>query len=381
MNKVDKEFKPSVWAIGKSNIIYFLMFIFLALGINAYNELPREDFPEIVTSEVFISTINPGNTAEDIERFITSPLEEAVKGVSNLVDVTSTSLENYSIIRLEFDEEIEIELAKQKVRDLIDSVISGEDWPTFNNVKVDPDILSMSIAEEMPILNINLVGDYPTESLKNYAEILEKRIEKLDLSLQELDDQISAKKNLIEEAKALMKKYTEQQKNVRNNREFDSLTKETEYQELEIQLAEKNIKEFKAQIELKNESIETVKSTLSEKTDHLKHKKGELDNILKETEKEENMLLNKSEDYKKLIEERLLFAYGKIRSNVKNGLAIVPIERGAAGGSYFTIPPQVQMEIASRKKIITDEHSGRILVDEVLATEQKEKMEKLFSSI
>ena len=93
------------------------------------------------------------------------------------------------------------------------------------------------------------------------------------------------------------------------------------------------------------------------------------------------MLLSKSEDYKKLIEERLLFAYGKIRSNVKNGLAIVPVERGAAGGSYFTIPPQVQMEIASRKKIITDEHSGRILVDEVLASEQKEKMEKLFSSI
>ena len=186
MNKVDKEFKPSVWAIGKSNIIYFLMFIFLALGINAYNELPREDFPEVITSEVFISTVNPGNTAEDIERFITSPLEEAVKGVSNLVDVTSTSLENYSIIRLEFDEEIEIELAKQKVRDLIDSVISGEDWPTFNNVKVDPDILSMSIAEEMPILNINLVGDYPTESLKNYAEILEKRIEKLD-EIKEVD--------------------------------------------------------------------------------------------------------------------------------------------------------------------------------------------------
>ena len=186
MNKVDKEFKPSVWAIGKSNIIYFLMFIFLALGINAYNDLPREDFPEVITSEVFISTINPGNTAEDIERFITSPLEEAVKGVSNLVDITSTSLENYSIIRLEFDEEIEIELAKQKVRDLIDSVISGEDWPTFNNVKVDPDILSMSIAEEMPILNINLVGDYPTESLKNYAEILEKRIEKLD-EIKEVD--------------------------------------------------------------------------------------------------------------------------------------------------------------------------------------------------
>ena len=180
MNKVDKEFKPSVWAISKSNIIYFLMFIFLAFGINAYNNLPREDFPEIITSEVFISTINPGNTPEDIERFITVPLEEAVKGVSNLVDIKSTSLENYSIISLEFDEEIEIELAKQKVRDEIDSVISGEDWPTFNNVKVEPDILSMSLAEEMPILNVNIQGDYPTEQLKKYAEVLEDRIEKLD---------------------------------------------------------------------------------------------------------------------------------------------------------------------------------------------------------
>ena len=186
MNKVDKEFKPSVWAISKSNIIYFLMFIFLAFGINAYNTLPREDFPEIITSEVFISTINPGNTPEDIERFITVPLEEAVKGVSNLVDIKSTSLENYSIISLEFDEEIDIELAKQKVRDQIDSVISGEDWPTFNNVKVEPDILSMSLAEEMPMLNVNIQGDYPTEQLKTYAEILEDRIEKLD-EIKEVD--------------------------------------------------------------------------------------------------------------------------------------------------------------------------------------------------
>ncbi|MBL6592224.1 MAG: efflux RND transporter permease subunit [Flavobacteriaceae bacterium] len=186
MSKVDKEFKPSVWAISKSNIIYFLMFIFLAFGINAYNTLPREDFPEIITSEVFISTINPGNTPEDIERFITVPLEEAVKEVSNLVDIKSTSLENYSIITLEFDEEINIELAKQKVRDEIDSVISGEDWPTFNNVKVEPDILSMSLAEEMPILNVNIQGDYPTEQLKKYAEVLEDRIEKLD-EIKEVD--------------------------------------------------------------------------------------------------------------------------------------------------------------------------------------------------
>jgi len=226
-------------------------------------------------------------------------------------------------------------------------------------------------------------GELPLEvrDLEDEIEGLNKRVEKLENSLNELNDQISSKKHLIDEAKGLIKKYSDQQKNVRNNREFDSLNKETEYQELEIKLAEKNIKEFQEQIQLKNDSIESLKSSLLDKNNHLKHKKGELDVILKETEKEENMLLSKSEDYKKLIEERLLFAYGKIRSSVKNGLAIVPIERGAAGGSYFTVPPQVQMEIASRKKIITDEHSGRILVDEVLANEQKKKMEKLFSSI
>ena len=225
-------------------------------------------------------------------------------------------------------------------------------------------------------------GELPLEvrDLEDDIEGLNTRIEKVNTSLKELEDQISYKKNSIDEAKALIKKYTEQQKNVRNNREFDSLTKETEYQELEIQLAEKNINEYKAQIELKKESIEEVEAKLKDKSEHLDHKKKELDTILKETEKEENMLLKKSDDYKKLIEERLLFSYSKIRDNVKNGLAIVPVERGAAGGSYFTIPPQVQMEIASRKKIITDEHSGRILIDEVLASEQKEKMEKLFSS-
>ena len=225
-------------------------------------------------------------------------------------------------------------------------------------------------------------GELPLEvrDLEDDIEGLNTRIEKVNVSLKELEDQISYKKNSIDEAKALIKKYTEQQKNVRNNREFDSLTKETEYQELEIQLAEKNINEYKAQIELKKESIEEVEAKVKDKSEHLDHKKKELDTILKETEKEENMLLKKSDDYKKLIEERLLFSYSKIRNNVKNGLAIVPVERGAAGGSYFTIPPQVQMEIASRKKIITDEHSGRILIDEVLASEQKEKMEKLFSS-
>ena len=226
-------------------------------------------------------------------------------------------------------------------------------------------------------------GELPLEvrDLEDEIEGLKSRIEKFEQGLEEINEQISIKKNIIAEAKVLMKKYTEQQKNVRNNREFDSLTKETEFQQLEIQLAEKNINEFKVQIEQKNESIDEVKSITSEKNKHLKHKKSELDKILKETEKEETVLLKKSEDYKKRIEDRLVFAYTRIRGSVKNGLAIVPIERGAAGGSFFTIPPQIQVEIASRKKIITDEHSGRILVDEILATEQKAKMEKLFSKM
>lgn len=229
----------------------------------------------------------------------------------------------------------------------------------------------------------NVRGELPLEvrDLEDEVEGLNTRLQKLNESLADLDEQIKAKKNLIEEAKALIKKYTEQQKNVRNNREFNSLTKEVEYQELEIQLAEKHIKEFKAQIEQKNEVISETKDRSKEREEHLKHKKGELDAILAETEKEEKALIKKSEDYKKLIEERLVAAYNRIRSNVKNGLAVVPIERGASGGSFFTIPPQIQMEIAARKKIITDEHSGRILVDAELAEEQKAKMEKMFAKL
>ena len=149
----------------------------------------------------------------------------------------------------------------------------------------------------------------------------------------------------------------------------------------EIELDEKHIREFKAQIEQKKEVVEVTKARLKEREDHLNHKQGELDEILAETDKEEKALLKKSSTYEKKIEDRLINAYKRIRSNVKNGLAVVAIDRGASGGSFFTIPPQIQMEIASRKKIITDEHSGRILVDIDLANEEQEKMEKLFSKL
>ena len=134
-------------------------------------------------------------------------------------------------------------------------------------------------------------------------------------------------------------------------------------------------------MEHKKEAISSSKEKLEAKMLHLKHKKAELSDIMAETQKEEAFLTEKSAEYEGVIEERLLKAYKRIRSSVRNGLAVVSIERGASAGSFFTIPPQTQVEIAGRKKIITDEHSGRILVDSSLAEEEREKMEKLFSLI
>jgi uncharacterized protein len=227
----------------------------------------------------------------------------------------------------------------------------------------------------------NVRGELPleVEDLEDEVAGLSTRSEKLKKDLETMEDQIKVKKNAIDEHKEAIKKYTKQQETVRNNREFNSLTKEVEFQELEIQLSEKQIKEMKATMEHKKEIIANSKEKLESKSSHLKHKKSELDAIMSETQKEESFLSEKSAEYEALIEERLLKAYKRIRSSVRNGLAVVSIERGASAGSFFTIPPQTQVEIAARKKIITDEHSGRILVDSSLAEEEKEKMEKLFS--
>ncbi len=229
----------------------------------------------------------------------------------------------------------------------------------------------------------NVRGELPleVEDLEDEVAGLKSRSEKLKADLEIIEEQIKTKKNAIEEHKESIKKYTKQQETVRNNREFNSLTKEIEFQELEIQLAEKQIKEMKASIEHKKQVIEQSTEKLEQKQSHLGHKKSELDAIMSETEKEENFLIEKSKEFESQIEERLLKAYKRIRGSVRNGLAVVSIERGASAGSFFTIPPQTQVEIASRKKIITDEHSGRILVDSLLASEEKSKMEEIFSNI
>ncbi len=226
-------------------------------------------------------------------------------------------------------------------------------------------------------------GELPleVEDLEDELVGMNTRLEKLIDGIEVVENSISDKKNQIEESKVLIKKYAKQQDNVRNNREYDSLSKEMEFQELEMELNEKHIKEFKVQIEQKKIILQETKDRLKQREDHLAHKQGELDEILAETEKEEKALLKKSGDFEKKIEERLIKAYKRIRTNVKNGLAVVAIDRGASGGSYFTIPPQIQMEIAGRKKIITDEYSGRILVDLELATEEQAKMEKMFKKL
>ncbi len=229
----------------------------------------------------------------------------------------------------------------------------------------------------------NVRGELPleVEDLEDEVAGLSTRNEKLKQDLETIEELVKAKKNAIEEYGDAIKKYTKQQDAVRNNREFNSLTKEVEFQELEIQLAEKQIKELRATMEHKKEVIATSKDKLEQKSTHLKHKKAELSDIMSETEKEEKFLSQKSTEFEALIEERLLKAYKRIRGSVRNGLAVVSIERGASAGSFFTIPPQTQVEIAGRKKILIDEHSGRILVDTALADEEKEKMEKLFATI
>lgn len=228
----------------------------------------------------------------------------------------------------------------------------------------------------------NIRGELPLEieDLEDEIAGLETRLGKLNDEISDMDSEIKNKKNTIKEAQELIKKYEGQQKNVRNNREFDALTKEIEFQTLEIELSEKHIKEFKAKIDAKKEVIAASEEKFAERKSHLQFKKDELDNIVAETQKEEETLIKKSKEFEKSIEERLLTAYKRIRENAKNGLAVVAIERGASGGSFFTIPPQRQLEIAARKKIITDEHSGRILVDPDLAREEEEKLSKHFSS-
>lgn len=228
----------------------------------------------------------------------------------------------------------------------------------------------------------NMRGELPleVEDLEDEIEGLQTRINNFKEDISDLEREISEKKLQMKESLDKINKYEEQQKNVRNNREFDAITKEIEFQKLEIELAQKRTAEYEAKIENKKEIIANSEERLNERSSHLEFKKKELDGIMAETQKEEEVLLEKSDSLKSKLEERLIGAYNRIRTSTRNGLAVVSIERGASAGSFFVIPPQRQLEIAQRKKVITDEHSGRILVDPILAQEEEEKMEKTIKS-
>ena len=208
-------------------------------------------------------------------------------------------------------------------------------------------------------------GELPLEvqDLEDEVEGLDTRLTKLVDELKELETSISDRKNMIKDAKASIKKYLEQQKNVRNNREFDSISKEIEFQGLEIELAEKKINESKAKISHKEEIIETSRTKLEERSADLDLKKKELADISAETEKEEEKLTKKSDRARKSIEQRLIVAYDRLRNNSQNGLAVVSVERDSCGGCFNKIPPQRQLDIQARKKLIVCEHCGRILVE------------------
>lgn len=239
------------------------------------------------------------------------------------------------------------------------------------------DLISLSVEEKLTALyNLQQVdskidkirqirGELPLEvqDLEDDVEGLETRIQKFTDEVNGLEDSIVERKNIMKDALAQIKKYEEQQNNVRNNREFESLNKEIEFQQLEIQLSEKKIKEFKANIEQKNEIIEVAKNELEERKKDLDAKKAELDDIIAETQKEEENLQKESKKAEGQIEDRLLIAYKRIRSNARNGLAVVTIQRDSCGGCFNKIPPQRQLDIRMRKKVIVCEHCGRILVD------------------
>ncbi len=224
-------------------------------------------------------------------------------------------------------------------------------------------------------------GALPDEVMDLEDEIAgyETRVGNHNQVIEDLELSIANNKTSIKDAEKLIAKYKEQQMNVRNNREYDAITKEMELQELEIQIQEKRIKESQAKIEAKNAEIEDTKNILEERKKDLESKKKELEQITEESKEEEEKLMKNRAKAAKAIEERLLNSYNKIRNNVRNKLGVVPVDRGACGGCFNVVPPQKQAEIREKKKLIVCEHCGRILCDvieEVVVETPKPKRTK-----
>ena len=208
-------------------------------------------------------------------------------------------------------------------------------------------------------------GDLPEEvrDLEDELEGYKVRIDKHNSEIEALDQDKAKYKQGGKDAEKNIKKYTEQQSNVRNNREYDAITKEMELQSLEIQIMEKKTREANGKIESKNKEIESTKEMLIEREADLKNKKVELDQIVDESKEDESGLMKERSGAEMLIDQRLLYSYNRIRSNAVNGLAVVPVKRDACGGCFNTVPPQRQGDIREKKKVIVCEHCGRIFCD------------------
>lgn len=226
-----------------------------------------------------------------------------------------------------------------------------------------------------------LRGDLPDEvqDLEDEMEGYKVRLGRFEGEMKELEDNIKKNKEGIKEAEKLIKKYNEQQKNVKNNREYDAITKEVELQELEVQICEKRIKEAKEKIDAKKAEITSIETLITDRNQDLDNKKNELQDILKESEEEEKRLLGEREKAVKKIDDKMLKHYDRLRRSLTNGLAVVTVVRGAAQGCNIIIPPQKIAEIKEKKKIVIDEHSGRILADVEVEVIEEEKPKKAAS--
>jgi predicted nucleic acid-binding Zn-ribbon protein len=238
----------------------------------------------------------------------------------------------------------------------------------FADVSIEERLIALARLQSIDsqIDKIRIIrGELPLEvqDLEDDVQGLKTRIDKLNSDIEEIQNGIREKEEILAEGASLIKKYEDQRMNVRNNREYDSLTKEIEYQSLEIQIAEKRIKEFRSAIDMKNEVINQAKEKLADRNADLELKKNKLAEIISETERDEADLNKKSKESEAFIEPRLLSAYKRIRGNARNGYAVVPIDRDACGGCFNKIPPQRQLDIRMHKKIIVCEYCGRILID------------------
>lgn len=253
-------------------------------------------------------------------------------------------------------------MSKVTIKEKIDASVEGKLRNLFELQLID------SRVDRLRIIR----GELPLEvqDLEDTVAQLETRFENYSKESADLEHQIAEKTQAIKDHKTNIKKYEAQLTKVKNNREYDAITKEVEFQNLEIQLCEKRVKEYKALIAQKEEFLLSAEKDLKDKKKDLKAKKAELEEIIEETEKEEKELTKKAAKKSKETEPRLLNAYTRVRGNMINGLAVVPVERDACGGCFSKIPPQRQLDIKTHKKVIVCEHCGRILVDPDLVKEE-----------